>query len=369
MNDFPASFFLGGFECATQRRGDRQRVDALAGSRHDLFAAQDYRACLAHGIRSVRDGLRWHLIEPGAGVYDWSSWLPMLRASRDTGTQVIWDLWHYGTPEHVDIWSPDFVERLCDFARAAALVFRAETDAVPWWCPLNEMSFFSFIAGDAGGWEPYGVGRGFELKAQLARAAIAVAKILRGVDPRARLLWAEPLIAVHPRTYDEPDIGIAMGAHVAQYQAYDMISGRLLPELGGEPALLDVVGLNYYPANQWVWGGCTVPFGSHAYRPLADLIAEVAARYARPLIVAETGAEGSARRAWFGYICDEVAAARAAGHNIGGICQYPITNYLGWDDDRICDTGLFGMAGDDGVRDVHAPLAGELERWRNSFES
>lgn len=293
----------------------------------------------------------------------------MLTAARSTGTTVIWDLWHYGTPAFVDIWSPDFVERLSALARAAALVFREHSDAVPWWCPLNEMSFFSFIAGDAGAFEPYAIGRGFELKCQLARAAIAVATALREVDPRARFLWAEPLIAVHPRSHEDQDLGTAMGAHLAQYQAYDMIAGRFLPELGGRPELLDLIGLNYYPANQWVWSGSTVPFGSHAYRPLAELIAEVSARYRRPMIVAETGAEGSARRAWFSYICDEVFDARAAGHAVGGICLYPVTNYPGWDDDRLCATGLFGETGVDGTRAIYAPLADELRRQQDRVSS
>lgn len=366
---FPPGFFIGGFECSTHRRSDRARIDVSRGTAHDIHVAQDYAACRAIGIDTVRDGLRWHLIEGEAGHYDWSSWRPMLAAADHTGTTVIWDLWHYGTPEFVDIWSLDFVERLAAFARAAALIFREHSDAVPWWCPLNEMSFFSFIAGDAGAFEPYAIGRGFELKCQLARAAIAVAAVLRDVDPRARLLWAEPSIAIHPPSYQDRDIGLAMGAHLAQYQAYDMISGRFLPELGGHPDLLDLIGLNYYPANQWVWGGSTVPFGSHAYRPLAELIAETSTRYGRPMILAETGAEGSARRAWFGYICDEVFDARAAGHPIGGVCLYPVTNYPGWDDDRICATGLFGEADASGTRAIYRPLADELRRQQDRLSS
>ena len=40
------------------------------------------------------------------GRYDWSSFLPMLRAARETGTQVLWDLLHYGWPDDLDIWRP-----------------------------------------------------------------------------------------------------------------------------------------------------------------------------------------------------------------------------------------------------------------------
>ena len=34
-----------------------------------------------------------------------------------------------------------------------------------------------------------------------------------------------------------------------------MIAGRLWPQLGGEAKLLDIVGLNYYHDNQWIFGG------------------------------------------------------------------------------------------------------------------
>src|SRR3712207_8963919 len=39
--------------------------------------------------------------ETAPGRYDWSSFLPMLRAARDRGIQVIWDLCHYGWPENI----------------------------------------------------------------------------------------------------------------------------------------------------------------------------------------------------------------------------------------------------------------------------
>jgi hypothetical protein len=108
-SDLFHSFVLGGFECSSHRRRDGRRLDLLAATRHDVNAGTDYRALARHGICTVRDGLRWHLIETTPSHYDWSSFLPMLRAARDTGTQVIWDLLHRGWPDDLDIWSPAFV--------------------------------------------------------------------------------------------------------------------------------------------------------------------------------------------------------------------------------------------------------------------
>lgn len=357
------SFFMAGFECATHRRRDGVRVDSIAAQAHDRFAAADYRRARGLGLRTARDGLRWHRIEPEPGRYDWSSWRPMLAAAREAGVQVIWDLWHYGTPDWLDIWSPAFPDRLAAFATAAARLFREESDAAPWWCPANELSFYSFIAGEVGDFHPYSLERGFALKQALARAAIAASEALLEVDPRARLLWAEPLIEAHPKSHDPADVEAAAAFNRAQYQACDMISGRMAPELGGRPELLDLVGVNFYPHNQWVLGsGGGVPFGHHAFRPLSDMLAEVHARYGRPLLVAETGAEGSGRAPWFHYVCQEVESAIEDGVPVEGVCLYPVLNYPGWDDDRHCATGLFGPASADGAREVYQPLAEELER-------
>lgn len=89
------SFVLGGFECSTHRLKNGKRLDLLRATRHDELASNDYRALQQHGIWSARDGLRWHLIERSPGQYDFASSVRMLRAARDTGMQVIWDLWHY----------------------------------------------------------------------------------------------------------------------------------------------------------------------------------------------------------------------------------------------------------------------------------
>src|SRR5688500_2929713 len=113
------SFFLGGVECSTHRRRDGRRLDVIAATAHDVAAA-DYAQLAEHGIRTARDGFRWHLIERRPGRYDFSSARPMLRAARETGTQVLWDLLHFGWPDDLDPLGPAFVRRFARFARACA---------------------------------------------------------------------------------------------------------------------------------------------------------------------------------------------------------------------------------------------------------
>jgi len=355
-----ASFLIGGFECSTHRHRDGRRLDLIAATGHDRNAAADYAMLAPHGIRTVRDGLRWHLIESTPGHYDWSSFLMLLRAARDTGTQVIWDLCHWGWPDDLDIWSPAFVDRFARFARAAAQVVRDETDAAPFYVPINEISFWSWAGGSLAYINPMAMGRGNELKAILVQAAIGAIEAVRDVDARARIVHAEPVIHVVPRSDHPYDIQSARSYTLAQFDTLDFLSGRLRPELGGRPDYVDIVGVNYYLHNQWVDRDLPIAVDDPRYRPVAALMADVFERYGRPLFVAETGIEGDLRPVWLRIIAHEVAAARKAGVSIEGTCLYPILDYPGWDDDRHCETGLFGYLDPQGHRPLYRPFADEL---------
>lgn len=361
------SFFLAGFECATHRRRDGVRVDSIASQQHDRFAAQDYAACRDLGLSTIRDGLRWHLIESEPGNHDWSSWLPMLHAAREQRVQVIWDLWHYGMPDWLDIFSEAFVDRIAAFASAAAALHRDTTDAVPFWCPLNEVSFFAAAGGDWGEFHPCAQGRGPELKRQLVRAGVAIVDALRAIDPRAQIIWCEPAMHVLPAGPSPEDIQAAEVRRASQFEALDMLMGHRDPELGGRRDLVDVLGLNFYPHNQFVFEGGSIPLGHHAWRPLSSLMQEYRQRYAKPLMLSETGAENCGRAAWLHYVCGEVEDCLELEIPIEGICWYPVTDYEGWDDGRVCPTGLLSSPDENGRRDIHPRLAREFQRQQAHF--
>lgn len=161
---------------------------------------------------------------------------------------------------------------------------------------------------------------------------------------------------------DEHHLNGAEIYRLSQFEVLDMLGGRLEPELGGAPEFIDIVGVNYYPDNQWYHGGPTIPMGHHAYRPLHDMLIEVHRRYDRPILIAETGAEGSGRASWLHYVCAEVQEARNAGIPVEGICLYPILDYPGWDNGRVCHVGLLSSADQDGRRSACTSLARELSR-------
>jgi hypothetical protein len=127
----------------------------IAATGHDRFAAADYRRLVEHRMRTARDGLRWHLVETTPGRHDWSNFLPLLRAAQDAGVEVIWDLCHWGWPDSIDIWTPAFVDRFARFCGAAARLVRDETDGPPFYCPVNEISYWSCAGGDVAYFSPF----------------------------------------------------------------------------------------------------------------------------------------------------------------------------------------------------------------------
>jgi beta-glucosidase/6-phospho-beta-glucosidase/beta-galactosidase len=366
------SFFIGGFECSTHCIAPGRRLDLIAATEHDRLAARDYALLQTHGIRTARDGVRWHLIEQRPGRYDWSSVMPMIEAVRETGMQVIWDLLHYGWPDFIDPFAPEFAARFAEFAQAFVTLHQQELIGAPYLAPINEISFFSWAGGDGGIMNPFQRGRGGELKRHMVRAAIAAAAAIREACPAARLFQVDPMINVLPQRHRPEDAAAAELYRQSQFHVWDMISGRMAPELGGKPEYLDVIGVNYYIHNQWEYpgghGSMIVPSDTR-YRHVRDMLHELYERYRRPMFIAETGIEDEARPAWLRYICNEVGAAITDRVPVEGICLYPILNHPGWNDGRHCHNGLFDYADPLGKREVYLPLATELAFQQHRLEA
>ena len=330
-----SSFWMAGFEssCHINRHG--QRLDMIAATQHDRFVVEDYARLRDVGISTVRDTVRWHLIDRPGG-YEFSSLDPMVAAARQHGIQVIWDLCHYGWPDGLDLLAPEFVDRFARFCRAVAEHLRNESDEIPFYTPVNEISFFAWAAGEVGWFAPYGQGCGGEVKRQLIRACIAGADAVRDVDPRARIVTVEPLIHVVP-PQGAPDVGGAAAAYRnSQFEACDMLSGRIAPELGGAPEYLDILGVNFYHDNQWEHpGGRKIAWHIHPrdsrWVPFHQLFKEAYERYQRPIFVAETSHVGSGRAEWIREMSDELGRAIDVGVPVEGVCLYPIIDRFEWE--------------------------------------
>ena len=356
------SFWLAGFECSTHTLRSGKRLDLVASTGHDVWAEQDFARLRSTGLLTAREGLRWHLCESESGRYDFASAIPILQAAQRHGIQILWDLFHFGWPAWLDIFDESWVQSFARFAGAFGRVLKSEMSEPAFVAPVNEVSFFSWAGGDTRYLNPFESGRGGELKRQLVRGAIQATDALRVEIPNVRLVSPEPVIHIVGDPSRPDDVRQAAEYRSSMFEAWDMLSGRTQPELGGKESYLDILGINYYDRNQWWNYGKTIRRGEPEYRPFSEILKEVYQRYQLPLFVSETGTENEDRPSWLKYIAEETRAAIRAGVSLHGICLYPILNHPGWDDDRHCYNGLWDYPGPDGDREIYKPLANELQR-------
>ncbi len=326
------SFIIAGFECSTPINRDYRRIDELALTQHDRYVHEDYRRLSELGICAARDGVRWNLVDQ-RGHLDFSSVLPFLEAARAEGITVVWDLFHYGYPDDLDPFEDDFIVRFADYCYAFARLAARHSDAIPFYTPVNEISYFAWAGGDQGLFAPHARGRGPELKRQLTRASIAGMDAILAVDPRARFVHCDPLVHVVAPA-DAPHL--AGEAEYFNYhfvhEAWDMLAGIKAPELGGNPRYLDIIGANYYGINQWEHQRPNSVLAPDDPRrvPFAELLKRLYARYRRPIIVSETSSQGELRAGWLREIGEECLHALDSGVDLHGLCIYPVMDMFEW---------------------------------------
>ena len=354
--------FLGGFECSCQKLANGRRLDMLSTTRHDELADRDYALLRSVGMTACRDGAPWAAHER-AGRYDFTRLARMQHAAARRGVDVVWDLMHFGWPDDVDPFGAAFPVRFGRYAAAFARWLSGETDRCAMIAPINEMSFLAWAGGDVRCMNPFEAARGVELKVQLVRATIEAIEAIRAVLPGARFLQPEPVIRIvrredHPKTWARVE-----SDDLLQYQAWDMLTGRVWPSLGGRPDYLDVVGVNFYPDNQFMPDGTVIRRDDVRYTRFSEMLLYVWKRYARPMIVSETGSEGDERAPWLRYVAEECTVAMRGGCELHGVTLYPVVNHPGWVDGRHCRNGLWDYPDSNGQRSADPPLLREIRTW------
>lgn len=367
------TFFLGGYESTTAYNRECEWIDLIDDTWHHVHAREDYALLRGVDIGAARDAIRWPLVDLGGGRYDFSSVDPLIEAARLEGIEVVWDLFHYGYPHDENPLSDTFCERFARYCRACAAYLRPRIDGTLWFTPVNEPSFFAWAAGEAGNFAPHLAGHGYELKVALVRAAIAGIDAIREVVPDARFLHADPLCRVVPAN-DEPQAHEAAHHfnHQLVYESWDMLCGRLRPELGGSRSHLDVVGINYYWNCQWVQGedGTWLDPDDPRRAPLRDLVRTTWERYGGEIVISETSHWGDQRANWLRELTDDIACLLREGVPLGGVCLYPIIGMRDWHGPRDwMPMGLWDIDCSANMsRVVHAPMLDALREAQARLE-
>ncbi len=322
------SFWMAGYEGADHVNGAGTPLSMNEANRHDSRAYEDYALLSEFGIRTVRESIGWRLVEQN-GHFDFSSILSRLKAAKELGLQINWTFCHYGWPADIDPYSPLFVERFAHYCRRVVAFLADYTGDTPIYSPINEISFASWaIAGNKFACIHSENDGGARLKRQLVRATLRACDEIWKLQPKARILQCDPIIRVGPES--DP---AASNYNLSQYEAWDMICGRVEPELGGAPHYLDMIGINYYHNNQWGMG-VEYPWhlGDQRRIPFHHMLMDVYQRYQRSMVIAETSHVGSGRGAWIREIAQETIIARQHGVHIDGICIYPVIDRPDWND-------------------------------------
>jgi hypothetical protein len=343
---FP-TFFLSGFECSTFLWKDQGRRDLCEETKHREHADEDYAMLRPLGIAVAREGIPWPMVDLGGGRYDFSYIDPFIQAMRRHKILPIWDLCHYGYPDDTDPFDPGFAQRFADYARAAAAYVSEGQHGPHFFTPMNEITFFGYMAGEWAWAAPFGKDREKRRALTLAMCAadIAGVKAIRGVLPDARMVHIDPLVHVVPPR-DRPDLAEAarLESEDDAFIAFDVISGARHPELGGTPQILDIVGFNNYSFGQMEYR----EEGPHAalepddprIQPLCDLIEAGWKRYRRPTIVAETSGLHGGRPDWLNDVVHEALAAVNRGVDLHGICMFPAVDMPDWHTGKWLKNGI-----------------------------
>ena len=366
------SFWMGGYECTDKLNAFGNRVDLANVTGHLQLINHDYQLLQPFNIQSVREGIRWSQIEKRPYQYDWSTVRTMIEVGKANRIQQIWDICHFGFPDDLTPLHPMFARRFAALCKEFVHFYRKHLPDTPLVVtPINEVSFLSWLGGDARGTSPYCVGQGWEVKYRLVKAFIEGVKAMKEVDSNVIVLTTEPLVnMVPPHFATEEETREAALQHNYQYQSVDMLMGYICPELGGSPDLVDILGFNYYYNNQWVvptWN--LLPWANEEedprWRPLRSSLEEAYNRYNKPIALTETSHPGIDRPKWIDFVGRECAAVIKKGIPLWGICVYPIIDRPDWDrlDDPWHNSGLWDaeiLAGQLPMRILYEPYADAL---------
>ena len=339
QNNIFRSFWMAGFECTDKLNVSGNRVDFLKLTGHLDYLEKDYKNLQRFGIYTVREGVRWSQVEKKPYQYNWTIVEKMIAAAEKYNIQQVWDLCHFGYPDDLTPLHPLFAQRFACFAKAFVKYYRSlkpfgELIIVP----INEVSFISWLGGEVGATTPYTKGYGWQVKYNLMKAYIKAIEAMKHEDASISIVTSEPLInTVPPFDATLEQIAEAALKNEHQFQATDILAGRTCPELGGKEDYVDIIGLNYYGHNQWVYNSSEfldwrTAIHDERFQPLHVLIRKVFDRYKKPVAITETSHPGKDRPAWFEMIERECIKTLQRNIPLKGICIYPIIDRQDWDD-------------------------------------
>ncbi len=284
---------------------------------HAQQLEDDYRLFREEfGLQLFRDGAWLARTCPAPGQFDWTY---LDRLADVSHGQVYLSLCHYEwLPwlDMADIWNGRVIDLMTEYAGRVAARYRGRFAA---YVPVVESGYWTAMMTDWNRWWPAQRGgqarRWWELYAVVGRLLTGMARAIREADPDVAIALNEPW-AWHPHV-SLKDQGRPFSTMLGKP---DPSAVRELGEdaFGGDPSLLQIVGLNFY--NNW---------GVDQGWPLHRLLLEARRRFPKQrLIMGETGnchfSDCHTVSGWLQLIHEQVELANARGARVEAVTWAPI---------------------------------------------
>lgn len=324
---------MTGFDGAGHLAGVPTTRDAIDTAAYRQRVDADYAAAREAGIACVLEAIDWRRAER-ADAYDFETLRIRIAIARQAGVQIAWTLCHSSWPDDVDFASPATIERFARFARAAAVAI-ADADGAhaPLYTPVNEIPFLAWALAET---------------SSSARRAKRCASVHRSCSERwCRRRWPRAMRfspSTRARASCTPSRCCMRRCRATRpaprSPPYARSRGTCSPG-GSSRNSADIRATwtrSASTSTRGIAGGAarwSAELKARQASVSRDLLADVHARHAQPIIVAETSAGGSARVVWMRDLGRELCEALESGIPVIGARLCRVAARPAWEDPRL----------------------------------
>ena len=379
----------GGFECSVVRLGAIYRDQCAETGHADRL--EDIDRAHALGLRTLRYPALWETIAPDdPESCDWRWHDARFERLGRLGMEPIVGLLHHGSgPRYTDLLDPAFPDLLARHAERVARRY-------PWveaFTPVNEPLTTARFSALYGHWYPHRTDMAAFLRATVGQclATLRAMRAIRRVTPLARLIQTEDI----GKVFSTPALaGQAGFENQRRWLTLDLLCGRVdrhhpwwtlltrhgiaeadLAALSEGGATPDIIGVNHYltserfldddwrryPAQHRGGNGRQDYADVEAVRvplPPGDLgprarLAEVAARYGRPVAVTEVhhGCSREEQLRWLADVWEAATDLGAEGVDVRAVTVWSLAGAVDWNSLLVSRRGAYEA----GAFDIRAP--------------
>jgi beta-glucosidase len=341
-------FVVGsGIECSAPVIAGGHRQDELRKTGHWTRVEEDLALVASFGIRYLRYGVPFHVVDAEPGRYDWGWTDWALETLRDAGLEPIADLLHFGIPDDLKgIGDPHLPGRYLAYATAFA-------ERYPWvryYTPVNEPQVTATLSANHGWWNERATDGRSWIRAidNVATCAAVAMNAIRERRPDAVFVQSDACESFMPA--DAAAAAAANFLFERHFVGWDLAYGRRpvepvvdwLMRNGMPAARLDwfeahgsskgcIVGHDYYAGNEWV----VTAEGRQRKMPRRRGYAAVAREHwdhhQLPFMLAETNWEGADAPAWLAQTWNDALQLRLEELPIRGYIWYGFVDHVDWD--------------------------------------